>query len=521
MTRTRLRNGKFGKITAGTVAFFLCVLVLFAFCAVLSSCEADRPSDGTDTGTPDVQSTEPVVQTDPYADNTADADTDADTVSETVPGTDTDTRENPTDTAAFEPSTEPEQTVGETHIAVISDLHVGKQNLTPMPEDKLAFALDRIRELFGRTDALVMAGDLTDRGYDWEYHKFVSVLWSHVDSDTAICSVMGNHEYFRDGVVRFGGETPAFVTQCQQAYCGVMGDLDTDTVVNGIHIIGISARSSAAEYKGCEDFLKTHITAAAEEDPTMPIIVFSHEGLGTLYGTGSGSFDATVQRMLSKYPQIIWLSGHTHFASNDPRMIQQKQYTNIQVGTVGADYWSYPNITPSQPPEAATASQGLLITVDENKIVTVVRYDFTADTVIGQPWVIDVPAACKSVKSFTYTDGRSAEAEKPVIDGTVTPVDVKKDKVTVSFPAATVNDTVSDGVIIFYRVTVTDPATGEKVAGSVINADYYMGVNAVHTVEATLTGLSAGRTYTVSVTAESAWGKVSDPVSADFTTPEQ
>ena len=217
--------------------------------------------------------------------------------------------ETPTETPTEDETQPPEADDGTIRFAVLSDVHIGKSNLPTDPADKFAAALDTVHRVMGTPDAIVIAGDLTDLGTDAQYQEFNTVLWDHIPGDTAVCTVMGNHEYFRDGVVRFGGESAAFIKECQDAYRGVLGELHTDTLVNGMHIIGVSPLSSAADYTAATDFLCEHVRAAAEEDPAMPIIVFSHEGFGSLHATGGGRFGSELDKLMREYPQLSLFRG--------------------------------------------------------------------------------------------------------------------------------------------------------------------------------------------------------------------
>lgn len=409
---------------------------------------------------------------------------------------------------------------GLVNIAILSDVHIGKQNLSPMPEDKFASAIDQINELFGHTDGLIIAGDVVDRGYDWEYIRFRKVLAEHIQPTTRLSTIMGNHDYFRDGVVRYGGESAEFRKKCQDAYCGFLGALDTDVVVGGIHIIAVSVRDSALDYTPCTDFLIQHVRAAAEEDPTMPIILVTHEGIGDLFGTGGGTFDPAVRQLLNQYPQVITVSGHTHRAENDPRSIWQSSFTTVQLGTVGADFWNYSFLEKDQPENAAAASQGVLFSMTADRVVTMQRYDFTAGAPIGDAWIIDIPAVCASKKAFSYTDKRTSQAADPAFgaDAAVTVTETRADSAMLTFPIAHVTDTVSDDCISFYHVTVKNKATGAVVYTAKLETDYYMGVSRRQTYDVSVTRLSGDTTYTFSVTAESAFGKQSEPLTCDFTT---
>lgn len=193
------------RVHPGTLAALISLLLLV--CLLLPACRnSSDPADEGTSATTETASSQDETQTnaatgDPTdpAQDTGEAGTNPD-VSETS----TDVSE--TDTEA---QTEPVPVAddGQTNIAILSDVHIGKMNLSPMPEDKFASSLQQINTLFGHTDALVIVGDLTDRGYDAEYALFTRVLWENAQDDTSVCTVMGNHEYFRDGVVRFGGES--------------------------------------------------------------------------------------------------------------------------------------------------------------------------------------------------------------------------------------------------------------------------------------------------------------------------
>ena len=486
--------------------------ILLILC-LLTACDGGKQPPA-DTPAPTEEATAPTETLPDSADDT-EPDTEAPTEAETPTENDT--------PAEGQPDTQPPVADdGTIRFAVLGDVHIGKSNLPTDPADKLAAALDAIHRLMGTPDAIVIAGDLTDLGTDTQYQEFNTVLWDHVPGDTAVCTVMGNHEYFRDGVVRFGGESAAFIKECQDAYRGVLGELHTDTVVGGMHIIGISPLNSAADYTAATDYLCQHVRAAAAEDPSMPIMVFTHEGFGSLYATGGGRFGSELDKLMREFPQIIAFSGHTHYALNDPRMIRQSLITSIQTATVGADFWNYSGMDPAQPEGRETASQGLLVEVSPDKAVTVTRYDFTHDTAIGEAWVIDIPAVVKSRNAFTYTDARKDSAKAPVFaEGAKAEVsEITSYTATLTFPAAALDDSVSDGCIIAYRVEAKDAVSGAVYFSKSFPADSHMGSAAKKQFTVELTGLGHGVDYTLTVTAESAWGKVSKPLTVSFSTPK-
>lgn len=395
-------------------------------------------------------------------------------------------------------------------LAVVSDVHIGKGNTRP--EVKFESALLQLPSLAADLDAIAFVGDLVDKGTDKEYEEFNRILNENLDSSIKRIYCMGNHEYFRDGVVRYGGESAAFLEECQQAYMdNTDGVLDSVHVINGIHIISISARNSAADYIACEEFLIKSVKEAAKADPKMPIIIIGHQGAGSFFAGGSSGYTQATIDTLNKYPQIIFFSGHTHKALQDNRMIQQENYTTVQTSTLGADFWNYSMEEESQPPNADSASQGLILRVMKNGKSQITRYDFAHEAVIGSVWKVDP-------NNFTHTISQNKKlAKEPEFPyGSSMQADVSIGKVTLTFDAATINDEVSDGLVYRYYIRVTNKATNKIVFNSSLLSDYYMGRAAKDSFNYVVRGLEEGD-YTASVYASSLYEKRSQSLKVDFT----
>ncbi len=462
-------------------------------------------------------------------------DTSADTVPESaIPQESESASEIPTESetpdTAPDTGTESEsvtETVSETDentviasFAVFSDVHLGKSNVSPRPEEKFADALTQLSALLPTCDAVLFAGDITDLGTDAQYESFMKIWNENKPTGAQLGAVMGNHEYFRDGVVRYGGESARFLKECQTAFTDIVGEMNTDIVVNGIHLIGVSADSSAAQYASSEQYIIDHVKAAAEEDPTKPIILYAHQGVGSYHVDGGGVFTDETVNALKKYPQLIVFSGHTHFSLYDPRMINQREFTTIQTSTMGADLWNYNEWSPLQHADKDKVSEGHIVSVTADGVVTVTRYDFYRETTVGEPWVIDIPAVTESRANFDYTANRKKEAADPQFSASakVEISDVTTTSVTVTFPAATVEDKVSDGQIYKYMVTVTKEGASAPYQTKAMQGDYYLGKDASTSYTMPLTNLRSGTTYIVTVTAETPWGKKASITSAVFST---
>ncbi len=399
-------------------------------------------------------------------------------------------------------------------MAVFSDVHIGKKNTRP--EEKFTHALKQLSALAPELDAIAFGGDITDRGMDDEYREFMKILNDNTDPSISKIFCMGNHEYFRDGIVRYGGESKAFLDKCQSAYKeNVCKELDTITLVNGVHVISVSPRNSASDYSTCEEFLISNVEAAVKDNPDLPIIIISHEGAGSFFEGGCSGYTAKTRQTLERYPQIIFFSGHTHFALQDMRMIEQDDYTNVQTSTLGADFWNYSFEEKDQPKNADASSQGLLLQVMKDGTAEIIRYDFTNNQTIGQVWKVNP-------KNFTYDKAQSKKlAKEPAFSvNAELKVTYEENNAVLKFPAASVNDEVSDGIIYAYKIRITDKATEKIAFHNSMMSDYYMGAAAKDTYTFIVSDLIPGKEYTASVTAVSVFDKRSVPIKLDFVMPD-
>lgn len=419
-----------------------------------------------------------------------------------------------TTTSPASPSTAPTTSGGDTlaDFAIISDVHIGRAGLPTDPSVKFANALKKINSTLTLPDAILIVGDLTEHGYESEYKKFNSVLNKNKLDGTIVSTVMGNHEYYN-------GKSEK---DARNLYIEQRGDLHSDIVVGGVHMIGISLYSASGNYKQETSYLCERVRAAAAEDPNMPIIVYAHMGFSDVYDDEPTEFTKALDTLLDEYPQIISFSGHMHYALSDPRMIMQNKITTVQTSTVGSNYWNYSYMDPLITDNGGNASQGLFVSVSKDKVVTITRYDFTNDKEVGQKWVINTPEIVKSKGNFTYTEaGRKKIAAAPAFakEAVMTVSNITSFSATVTAPVATITDEVSDNCIIGYRFTVTDKESGEQTFSKYVLNDWQECSAPKTELTMDVGGMSPDKTYIISVVAESAWDKVSKSLSAEVTTP--
>ena len=366
---------------------------------------------------------------------------------------------------------------------------------------ELAYGISDADPNYTALDALLIAGDLTNDGTKTEFDKFANAVFGSLREGTRFIGVVAKNH---DGYEMSRKELRAY-------YNSVSGnDADFHVVINGYHFIGISASPLDGVHYSTEQqkWLKQQLTEASKEDPNKPIFVTHHEHVrGTVYGSSlkEGWGMTYFTSILKQFPQVVDFSGHSHYPLNDPRSLWQGKFT--AVGT-GAIYYSEFHIEGAtyHPADSNDTATCWIVEVDADNRLRLRGMDVEAGVCLCE-YVLDNPAD-PSNREYTPAK-REAAAKAPVFaEGTELTVTPTANGCTVSVPAAAS----ADGMpVTLYRVKATNKA-GVTVAKSWTLPCYYRAVEQ-DTVELTLTGLFTGE-YTVSVTAENAYGDVSAPVKA-------
>lgn len=178
-------------------------------------------------------------------------------------------------------------------------------------------------------DAVVIAGDFTGGGAEAEYEMFNKIVAENMKETTRMLTVLGNHEFinYRDVDATVGYDV-------YKKY--INENVDTDIVINGYHFIGVSYDDDGANFKGKMQWLDERLAAATKENPEKPVFVYNHPSPTlTVYGSVNWS-DLSLRKVLSKYPQVVDFSGHSHYASSDPRSVWQGSFTAVGCGSLSA-----------------------------------------------------------------------------------------------------------------------------------------------------------------------------------------
>ena len=384
----------------------------------------------------------------------------------------------------------------------MSDVHIGAVGDTDYYRfgQAMITAYDYAEsQLYKNLDAVMIAGDMTNYGYENEIKAFKKGLKAYVKKGTQPLLIMGNHEYFveaGDHVI----ERWERVLECEK---------NTHEIINGYHFINLSL-SDYSNYGPSLEWLKEELAEAAADDPKKPIFVQNHYPVtDTVYGSDLWGTNQMTE-IFNQYPQIIDFSGHSHYPINDPRSIWQGTFTALGCGTL-----SYYELEPGMvygtiPPNANQACQYYIVEVHADNSVNIKMYDVLTKQFFPAEYDIETPS---DPSTFVYTEERRNAADAPVFE---TGAQIKVEKVgdtdvTLTIPQATDGECIHSYRFDFYRNGVKD------MAASIWSEFYFMDMPKTLTQE--FTGLLEGSNYTVKVTAIDSWGKECEvPLSVDFTT---
>ncbi len=396
--------------------------------------------------------------------------------------------------------------------AVASDVHISYSNSAEARRFeqlfKSAYGYAESDPDYDKLDAVIVVGDMTNKGLGYEYNAFLGVADRNLKEGTQFITVMGNHELYEGGA---------------QVYLERADDrLDKHIVINGFHFIGISPNKETGFSEDSVAFLETELEKAASDgEPDRPIIVFQHHHIkDTVYVSSEWYADesTSLKRIMNKYPQVIDFSGHSHGPVNNPTSIWQGKFTCLGTGTLSyfemTSGMSYGTI----PPGASDAAQYYIVEISADYRVKIMPYNILTEDFFKTPSNTDDPDeqlvyyidSKKDPALFRYT-GRSKNADKPYFaeDEQISVAGVTEYGAVITFPQA------FDGECIYSYGIKCVSETGTKRFNCF--SEYYF-EPLKKEISFTVTGLEEGTAYDVTVTPADCYGKKGEPISASFVT---
>ncbi len=331
---------------------------------------------------------------------------------------------------------------GNLRFGVLSDVHVSLAYDPGHVSDPVAF-IHALQWFDAQgVDAVVIAGDMAENGVD-EQLFLVGNAWRKVfpgdrgadGRHVEKLFVCGNHEF---GGLRFTrwhwcpyAQIPdaeiiprMILTDPARAWEKAF-DEPYEPIwkknVKGYDFIG--AHWTMEDCKGYDETFNPGIRAwyavnGPDLDPSKPFFHIQHpHPKGTVYGDWAwGRDDGESTKALSRYPNAVAFSGHSHYSLLDERSIWQGAFTSIGTGSlryVGLPGdASKPGYEKDRTISRYAVRSGHLVDVFDDRMV-VRRRDFAADCDLGPDWVVPLGAAAKKPFSFDERARRAAPPQFP------------------------------------------------------------------------------------------------------------
>ena len=375
--------------------------------------------------------------------------------------------------------------------------------------DHVADAIDTAYELFDNdsvyagVDGFFGLGDFSSVGGEGDYVNYVNTIKEHVRPETPFINIHGNHEFkddnYREYFIRNFGYEP-----------------DTVTEINGFSCIAFSGERGATEWTftpGSLIWLDNAITAAEKKSGDKAVFVFQHpHPFGTVYGS-SVWCDPQLNPVFNKHPGIVDFSGHSHFPFNDPRSIWQGTYTAVGCGAMATFELDDHGIPGQHPDGYDPAAEICIIEADDDGSVRLRGYDLLTDTYFCDYYIENVND--KSTYAYTYKNMKANDTA-PVFPDDISAAAYKNDggEWVISFTEAQP----AEGFIVHdYKITIKDEGGKKVFSDNMINPYYVIEDDGTAEFRIGAGTLESGKTYTLTVKAESAYHKFSDTKTVSFT----
>ncbi|CAH0344035.1 metallophosphoesterase [Bacillus sp. CECT 9360] len=233
---------------------------------------------------------------------------------------------------------------------VISDVHICGQPRTiegvriceAETDGKFLEALEDIERIAPGYKAIAIVGDFTNQGLDEQYDRFMDLLFTGTNPGAEKIIAIGNHEFFENKHWKRPMLTNQMLVKRYSTKTG-MGNVYYDRWIEGYHFITLGSESmfrgnpnkpfiSDAQYKWLEQTLSDNAATG------KPIFVFLHQPIKhTVYGTEGNyaDFEGTrLKKILSKYPQTVLFSGHSHYDLNHPKTVYRQGFTMVNTSSI-------------------------------------------------------------------------------------------------------------------------------------------------------------------------------------------
>jgi 3',5'-cyclic-AMP phosphodiesterase len=257
--------------------------------------------------------------------------------------------------------------------AVVGDVHENIENFQ--------IAINDMRKINSNMDLLIMNGDSVDQGLEKQYDSMKKLMKKNSSKlPEIIIKNIGNHEFF-DYNIEYNSDED--VQRFINNYLDFAGEKTVyhDKWIKGYHFISLGSENgntkdfnSVSAYISDKQLNWFEQKIGENHEPGKPIFVFLHQPVSSGSGGWVGTSQAPqIKEILSKYPEAIVFTSHTHAYFQNSNVTLNVPYTTAHTGAV--HYTFKPGSDGKR--ERVYEGYGLYVEVFGNKVVIKGR-DFTA-----------------------------------------------------------------------------------------------------------------------------------------------
>jgi len=357
-----------------------------------------------------------------------------------------------------------------------SDIHL--QNSIGANDTRLKKAFDYTYQYcesqdYKTLDAALFGGDIANTGSKVQFKRFFDTVNEKKKEETAIITTLGNHEL---DFCEEEGDPVEIYKQYSKT------DEDTHTIIKGFHFISLCPTSGLGFDQDKVTWLDAELAKANSDTPNKPIFVLEHHpAMNTVYGSfGDPSGVDDLLPALTKYPNVVNMTGHSHFSIMDPRSLYQGDFTAINCGSPFYPDFAinelrhygikpvdqYGRYTLSGSSSYSSGSEFQIVEVSEKGSLKIIGVDLQNERQLFERFVESTTDKTKFItndmKKSKYKVFEWEETDEAM------PILCTDEVVEITFPQI---ETKLDEIIESYRVYVTD-SQGKEVFKSFALSNY-------------------------------------------------
>ena len=177
-------------------------------------------------------------------------------------------------------------------------------------------------------------------------------------------------------------------------------------IINNFNFIFWSNDNSIYDEMGVQDnlWIKSTLEKAREKKNKKgdPIFVITHmHPKNTVYGSDGVWGSTVIYETLMNYPEVICISGHSHYSLRNIKSIWQGYFTVINTQSlsyVDLDNY-YQNAEEVRSDSEESDSVGIIAYLNKSNVIFE-RIDFAEEEIFDEKWIINFPI---NTSNFIYT----------------------------------------------------------------------------------------------------------------------